>query len=397
MVSLSALIERVVEQFDGEHGAESEQLRLNVTRPQKLSLLREVVLYICGVESVSLNDADLAELTLLSYAEIFGYAGLDPLLDDPEVTTITFEGTDKVSVRRGRGDLVTVEPVFDSSGQLWRVIRRLMRDAGAELRPDLGIYELGLTVNGRKVALNLVTPPVSVLFNADIRVHPRQPVTLDMLMPNADVRALLTRIARSEHGVLVVGEPESGKTSALSALLEAGQIEDAIAVERAGELTLLDLIERLLPRWPLGELEGIGFSDRIAQAAEHDPKTLILDEVRADDPTGVMPLLGADMPVRQMWAFRGAAESKRLSAALGMLARRADPDQTHSDMRVQRLFQRLPFVVFVKRRREAYPQIIGVAEWQFLEGVTQPPSLIELAAMDWEGVVLTGREPSRSL
>ena len=81
-ISLSALIERVSEQFEAEYGDDSPALREAVTRTDKLKLVREVVLYVVGVESVHLSPTELAGVIQASFGELFGYGGLEKYFSD---------------------------------------------------------------------------------------------------------------------------------------------------------------------------------------------------------------------------------------------------------------------------------------------------------------------------
>ncbi|MBL8120796.1 MAG: hypothetical protein JNJ78_24965 [Anaerolineae bacterium] len=120
-----------------------------------------------------------------------------------------------------------------------------------------------------------------------------------------------------------------------------------IAVERAGELFLPAGAERLVVQWPLGSRPGVTFGEQIARALERQPTCLLLDEVRADEPLAIAPLLQLPNPPRQIWSFRGAIFTKRLQNALGMLARRAEVGAGETLIRA--LYERLPFVVTVNR------------------------------------------------
>ena len=371
-ISLSALIERVSEQFEAEYGDDSPALREAVTRTDKLKLVREVVLYVVGVESVHLSPTELAGVIQASFGELFGYGGLEKYFSDPSVTTINLEGIDKVSVRFGHGDLEIQPPLFDDLAHLTRIVKRLVRDSHAELRPDVPYYEVGFVVDGRRVGANFVTPPATSVLSADFRVHPVTPPTLADFTDSDEAVALLTQIAQSDHGILVVGAEESGKTTLLGILAHLADHSHAVAVERAGELALPETVKRLRPQWPLGDSSGVTFGNRILEAARENPSLLILDEVRTDDPTSIAPLVGEHPPARQMWSFRGTTEVKRLAPALGMLARRADADQSTGEERVLNLYQRLAYVVCV-RRREGRLRVVRIAQWQY-------PSLVTL----WE-------------
>jgi Flp pilus assembly CpaF family ATPase len=395
-VSIQALIERIIDQFVAEHGErQSDAVQAAVTEIDRIKLVRDSTEYVIAVESIHITPAEKADIIRRTYAEMFGYGPLDKLFSSPEITTITLEGSEKVAIRYGHGDLTTHPPIFDDEAHLRRIIRRLIEDAGAQLRSDVPMIETGLTINNRRIGISVMLPPATVLISVDIRLHPmKSPALEDMvtsgMMPEVAAQ-LLTKIARSTHGVIVVGEPESGKTTLLGALgrLADGQI---MTVERAGELALLPSAERGVVRWPNGESAGVEFDTLIRTTLEQNSDLIILDEVRADEAQAVAPLLiQPDVP-RMMWAFRGAVDSKRLASSLGMLARLADPSAGEAIVRT--LYERLPFVVTV-RRRHGRLSLFSIAEWQFT-AQSDYPDFVELMANGWDGLELTGR-PSLKL
>ncbi|TVR18552.1 MAG: hypothetical protein EA396_14550 [Anaerolineaceae bacterium] len=396
-VSISALVERIIDQFIAEHGErESDAVQRAVTTTERIKLVKAVAEYVIALESIQVSDAQKARIIRRVYAEMFAYGALDDLINDPQITTITIEGADKVAIRRGHGELKPAQPLFDDEAHLKRIIRRLLEDAGASLRPDVPMIETGLMIDGRRVSLNAVLPPATVLISADLRLHPPEPPTLDALaedwaMPPAALD-LLRRIAASSHGVVIVGEAESGKTTLTGALLShvGGRV---MSVERAGELALPPEASRLLVRWPVGDVDGRGFDQLVAEALSAAPDVLVLDEVRADEAQAIAPLLTAEETPRQIWSFRGGVDHKRLAASLGMLARRAAPSAGESAVRA--LYRRLPFVVTVRRRHERL-MLHSIAEWQFPPSA-EYPDFVALMAMGADGITATGNQPSRAL
>jgi hypothetical protein len=171
------------------------------------------------------------------------------------------------------------------------------------------------------------------------------------------------------------------------------QPENAISVERAGELRLPPGVQRLMPKWPVGDTPAVTFGEQIGNALEKQPVCIILDEVRSDEPQTIAPLLGMDNPPRQIWSFRGAIFAKRLQSALGMLARRADFGQ--GEEMVRALHERLPFVITVMRSNGQL-RLWSVGEWQFKDGSGYPTYTL---LMNTEGgeIKLTGERPTRDL
>lgn len=399
MMSLAALVERISIAFIDEHGRkESAAYREATTETERLKLVRDIANYVFAIESVHLSPEEQANVIRRAYAELFSYGPLDDLFRDSRITTIAIEGTDKIAVRYGHGDFTTLDPVFEDLTHLRDIIDRLLIEGGAELRPDEPIIEAGILFEGRPISINIAAPPVTIQLTADIRVHPEELPTFDALV-SADVLTqqavtLLWAIAQSPHGFAIVGDTESGKTTLLAILAQyIPNPASIIAVERAGELRLPKGAERLVVQWPLHERPGVNLQGRVNEALEKQPACLLLDEVRADEAAAVAPLLTRDDAPRQIWSFRGPSVAKRIRSALEMVARRADPYE--SDAAVVALYRRLPFVI-VTKRAQGKIQVRSIAEWQFPPN-SDYPDFVELMAMDWEGLALTGKQPAHEL
>jgi len=394
--SIKALLERIINAFIDEHGRDSVALKSAQTPAQRYALILATANYVIGVESILISDAEKADIIRNAYAELFTFGPLDALFLDEKITTITLEGADKVSVRYGHGELTPQKPLFEDTDHLNRIIRRLLYEADADISIDTPLIETGLLIGERKISLNIASPPITYLLSVDIRLHPAKPVTLDdmveigVMPPKA--RDLLIAIAKSPHGVMVVGETESGKTTLLGAIAQHIPTP-LISVERAGELKLSEGNEQLVVQWKTSDHEAISFGERVHQALSKIPSTLILDEVRADEPESIVPLLTESPTPRLLWAFRGTTNSKRLVAALGILARKSNPD--NGDIAVKRLYERLPFVVGIRRHDEKL-KLTHIAEWQFANG-SDYPNYVELMARGWDDLELTDKRPMKGL
>lgn len=404
-ISVYGLVERIIEEFKLEHGEdESDALKASTTEVERRKLVRDIAEYIFGIESVRLSPHEQARMIAMANAEIFSYGPLDVLFADETISTISIEGTKKIGVRYGPGqDLKIIEPIFDDTPHMQRVIQRLLRDAGAELSQDVPIIEAGLIVNGRRVSLSVATPPLVPEVAVDIRAHPSQAPTFDDWLEaailNQKTRRLLEAIIKSKHGLMIVGDTESGKTTLLSMLLQHLNGKGLVTVERASELILPEDAEQLSTKWTIGDEAGISFGEQIQIALEKNPETLVIDEIRNDEPQAIAPLLSNENAPRQIWSFRGTSESKRLTSALGMLARMADG--TQAEQMVYQLYKRLPFVVIIKRRKGKL-QIREVAEWQFPGDTDNNDDFIyadyvPLMQVEWDDCEVSGKLPHLTL
>lgn len=398
MISHRALLERIIAEFVDEHGRDSQALLKADTEAKRLKLVLATVDYVLAVESVQVESGEKAEIIRRTYSELFTYGALDAFLEDERVTTILLEGADKVSVRYGHGDLIALNPIFDDESHLRNVVRRLLLDAGTDFQDEQPLMEVGLIHNMKRIAVNLALPPITFQTIVDIRVHQTTLPTLDDLVASGmmtnKAKDLLIAIAKSPHGFVIVGDTESGKTTLLSVISNFLDQSKVSSVERAGELHLSEDVSRYIVQWGrTDESPPITFGEQIQHSLNNHPNTLLIDEIRADEAPAIRPLLINDEYPRQIWTFRGTATATRLISALGMLARRADPSQGESLVRA--LYERLPFVITLKRRKTAI-HLHSISEWQFPVDA-EYPNFVELMGQDWDGLVITGKRPIKSL
>ncbi|MFN8375247.1 MAG: ATPase, T2SS/T4P/T4SS family [Anaerolineae bacterium] len=397
LISQAALLEKVTKAFIAEY-ASSERLKDADTQTKRIKLILEVVTYTLAVESVNLDDNQKAQLIADAYGELFGYGPLDALFADERITTIVLEGTDKSAVRYGHSELTSIAPLFDDAEHIQRIIGRLLLDAGAELREGTPYIETGLMVGSRPICLNLMAPPVTAQLTADIRLHPAVLPTLENLVAQnfMDEKAaeFLRALVSSPHGFLIVGDTESGKTTLLSILAQMlPSPETVVSVERAGEMRLPPGAQRLMTQWAAADQPGKTFGAQISAALERNPACILLDEVRADEPETIAPLLSDPNPPRQIWSFRGTVEAKRLHSALGMLARRAN--MARAEEMAIALNRRLPFAITL-RRRSSQLQIYNIGEWAFQPDAEYPTYKLLMELQD--GILQpTGHLPHHEL
>jgi Flp pilus assembly CpaF family ATPase len=381
--SLGALVERIADQFRLEHGGAADEplspaLAEADTSARRMALIIETAGYIFAIESVSLTGQERALVLEGAYSELFGYGPLDPWLLDPHITSVLLRGSGKASVRYGHGELRPVGRLFDDDAHMRAIVDRLLADADAPLSDETDILETGLTVGQRTARLTVVPPSLAFEMTADLRLHPPILPTLEALveadyMP-VDALNLIRTILRSRYGFAIVGEPETGKTVLLNAIVgeyaaalgagsagASGERGGIAVVQRAEEMRLPDGVRGLAAVWPTETRAAVSFGEQITNALITEPDLLVLDEVRADEPFTIAPLLSEPNAPRQIWSVRGAPDSKRLQSALGMLARRSAFGE--GERLVHALYERLPFVITLARIRDRL-QVFSIAEWQ---------------------------------
>ncbi|GAA1029185.1 MULTISPECIES: CpaF family protein [Amycolatopsis] len=232
--------------------------------------------------------------------EVFGLAGLEPLLADTEIENINING-DRVFVKYADGRRTRLPPVVGSDTELIELIRDLATRSGVEERRfDRGspIVNFQLPGGERVSAVMAVTARPSV----SIRRHRFSKVTLAELRENGTIdlalESMLTALVRAKRNILVTGGTAIGKTTLLRGLASAiPSWERLITIEDVFELGLGEDasahpdVVALQAREPNIEGQGeISLSDLVWQSLRMSPDRVIVGEVRGPE---VIPLTNA--------------------------------------------------------------------------------------------------------
>lgn len=232
--------------------------------------------------------------------EVFGLAGLEPLLADTSVENINING-DRVFVKYADGRRAHLAPVVDSDTELIELIRDLATRSGVEERRfdrASPIVNFQLPGGERVSAVMAVTDRPSV----SIRRHRFARVTLAELRENGTVdlalESFLTALVRAKRNVLITGGTAIGKTTMLRGLASAiPPWERLITIEDVLELGLGDDphvhpdVVAMQAREPNIEGQGeISLSDLVWQSLRMSPDRVIVGEVRGPE---VIPLTNA--------------------------------------------------------------------------------------------------------
>ncbi|WP_405663785.1 CpaF family protein [Streptomyces sp. NBC_00079] len=232
--------------------------------------------------------------------EVFGLAGLEPLLRNPDIENINING-DQVFVRYADGRRERLPSVVGSDTELIQLIRDLAARSGVEERRfDRGSpgVSFQLPAGERAFAVMAVTARPSV----SIRRHRYQTVSLAELRRlgsiDRELESFLAALVRARQNVLVTGGTAIGKTTLLRALAtEIPPWERLVTVEDVFELGL-DADARVHPdvvamQAREANIEGQGAisqAELVRWALRMSPDRVIVGEVRGPE---VIPMCNA--------------------------------------------------------------------------------------------------------
>jgi pilus assembly protein CpaF len=216
-----------------------------------------------------------------------GFARIQPLLDDPEVTEIMVNAPDLVFVERG-GKLEMSEVKFPDHQAVMGLIESIIIPLGRRVDAHNPTVDARLPDGSR---VNAVIPPAAIDGpNVTIRKFARERLEFEDLINlgslTADVGKFLTACVMARLNILVSGGTGSGKTTLLNILSGAiPEDERIVTIEDAAELQLHQIHRvRLEAKPPDVEGEGeVTIRHLVRNALRMRPDRIIVGEVRGGE------------------------------------------------------------------------------------------------------------------
>lgn len=235
--------------------------------------------------------------------EMFGMAGLQPLLDDPTIETINANRFDQVIVQHTDGRRERVAPIASSDEELTDLIRLLAaRASSQERRFDHGSPAVNLQLPGGERLFAVMALTADGVTSLSIRRHGYLTATLPQLRERGTIddglQEFLRALVRARKNILITGGAAAGKTTMLRALAsEMDPMERIVTIEDAFELGLqrdprvhAD-VTALQSREPNVEGEGaVSQAELVRWGLRMSPDRVIVGEIRGPE---VIPMCNA--------------------------------------------------------------------------------------------------------
>jgi Flp pilus assembly CpaF family ATPase len=243
---------------------------------------------------------ELDRLASAVHDQRYGLGPLTMYMRDPQVENVDVNGCDQVWVTYASGERVAGPPVAVSDGALISMIRTWATRGGQTARDFSAaapLVNVALTGSARLTATMSVTPRPCI----SLRRHGHGDVTLGRLAElgsiDATLAAFLSAAVRGRCNIIVTGGVNAGKTTLLRALASEIPPDERVAtLESEYELYLHELGQHpdvIAFEAREANSEGVGaitLHDLIAHALRHNPRRILVGEVRRDE---IMPMLEA--------------------------------------------------------------------------------------------------------
>jgi len=215
------------------------------------------------------------------------YGEIQPLLEDPEITEIMINSTDKIFIEKN-GKIIKTDIKITDAQKLENIVQSMVSKANRAVNEAQPIVDSRLPDGSR---INVVLGSVSVGGTIlTIRKFSKQRYTIEKLIENGTITqeaaCFLNKIVKSKYNIFISGGTGSGKTTFLNILADfIPEQERIITIEDSAELQIQhDNLVRLESRNANYEGKGaVSLRDLIRTALRMRPDRIIIGEVRGEE------------------------------------------------------------------------------------------------------------------
>jgi pilus assembly protein CpaF len=309
-----------------------------------------------------LDTIEEEEVARTIHAMLFELGSLEPLLTDPDIESIDYNGCDVGFLQYADGSIKPAPPIAASDDKFVAMIQMLGARVGhVPRRFDRGQPRLNLRLpdGSRLFALMDVShrPVLSIRRHRLVRVFLRNLVELGAI--DAGLEAFLAALVHARKNLIIAGGTGAGKTTMLRALLnEVPPEERLVTIEKAFELGLhepglADLhpnVAALEAREANVEGEGeIAMAELVRAGLRMNPSRVIVGEVLGDEIVSMLEAMsqGNDGSMGTIHATSSAYVWRRMAMYAAKSAMRLPAEVTY-----QMIDGAIDFVVFIAQRDE---------------------------------------------
>ncbi|MDD7962621.1 CpaF family protein [Microbacterium thalli] len=267
---------------------------------------------------------DEAAMVRQVLATLSGYGPLQALLDDPSVEELWINAPDRIFVARGgRSERVALTL---TDAQVRDLVERMLHATGRRVDLSQPFADASLPDGSR---LHVAIPDITRHWAVNIRKFLRSHRTLDDLvamgsLPQREADMLRAAVAGG-CTIVVSGATHAGKTTMLSALVDASPAEHRIiTVEETFELAV-DLPDTVALQARQPSLEGggeVSLRRLVKEALRMRPDRLVIGEVRDAEALDLVLALNTGVPGAATVHANSASDALRKLSALPLLAGR---------------------------------------------------------------------------
>ncbi|MEP7133823.1 MAG: ATPase, T2SS/T4P/T4SS family [Chloroflexota bacterium] len=216
---------------------------------------------------------------------------ITPLLEDPDVTEIMIDGTERITIEKRNG-IEDTGLHFQSDAEVKAAIQEVLKLAGVELEEGKTIYDVRLGDNSRMIA---ILAPTSINgHSVTFRKWMKKQITWEKFLEynaiSTAARDLVQGALNAHVSILIAGGTASGKTTFANRVVELIPPDArVVVVEQAHELQFDH------PRSIFLEADGAvatPINDLLTAGSKMRPDWLVIGELHGSEALHALQIMG---------------------------------------------------------------------------------------------------------
>jgi len=219
------------------------------------------------------------------------FALIAPLLEDPEITEIMIDGTERITVEK-RGRIEDANIRFSTDDEVKAVIHETLKMAGADIEEGKTLYDVRLSDNSRMIA---ILSPTSINgHSVTFRKWMKRQISWEELLEYNSISRegldVIRRALPAHVTTLVSGGTSSGKTTIMNRIAELiPPDERVVVVEQAHELQFNHPRSIFLEA---GATIAVTLNDLLTAGSKMRPDWLVIGELNGAEALRALQLMG---------------------------------------------------------------------------------------------------------
>lgn len=288
---------------------------------------------------------------------------LQDLADDPEVSEIMVNGTDKVFVEKN-GRIIRTDIRFENRKQLERIIQRLAAEVSREMNDLNPIVDARLKDGSR---INAVYSNIAIDGPVlSIRKFTKNRMSMEDYIDGGgiseDAAELLKNLVECGYNIFICGGTSSGKTTFLNILSDfIPKDERIVVIEDSAELQIRNHENLIRMETKAANAQGkgaVGMRELLRSSLRQRPDRVIVGEVRGPE---VIDMLAA-----MSTGHDGSLSTGHSNSAEGMLRRLESLYISGSEIPLEavraQIAAALDIIVHLARDRNGVRRVMEIAE-----------------------------------
>ena len=249
------------------------------SRQESEELIQQIIKEVARDKGLYLDLDQQDYLSSIAFMHIYGFAFLDPLIDDQEIEEISIIGPKRpVYVYLRKKGWKKVNACFEDEKAIADMINKMARNVGRHITMQNPRLDAMMPDGSR---LHGSLPPIShgEITIRKFRSTPFSPAELiQNKTASIDAMALLSVLMQCDSSIIIAGNTASGKTSTLNALFSfVPSTERVIITEETPEINVPHPHQM---RMVANREMGISLKDLVYDSLRMRPDRMIVGEVR---------------------------------------------------------------------------------------------------------------------